>query len=326
MRRALAALAILALLFVSGPVEAILRAKAPPRLLGTRIGAGRLMSSVLTGAFRPLLSTYLFLRADTLYGHGRFDELHRHYRLILSLYPNNIRAREFLGWHLAFNLRNEAPSRELAWRWAREGLDILAETHGGRREIAYWCLAQCGQNSLDPVYPMRYAGPDLERERWWRERLSEWAQRRYAKPGMSRFEVGLEALDGQRGIFDLVWRAALATRMVYDAWARTGRCPDFDRARAALVEYAEAISDNPDLARLVRDDIAELDSIRAGRPRAVAPRPFPRAYRVAMAVLGIGRRTKNTALVQAAREALQRLDQAMNPDVTFFAEEIASAR
>ena len=124
--RRIVPLVCLALLFaLTEPLENILRAEAPPVPASRRIGAGRLVGSVLTGPFRPMLLTYLWIRADTLYAQGRYDELHELYRVILALYPSNERAREYLGWFLAFNIKSEMRDEKLAWKWAEEGLVIV---------------------------------------------------------------------------------------------------------------------------------------------------------------------------------------------------------
>ncbi|MHC4819948.1 MAG: hypothetical protein ACYTF8_18055, partial [Planctomycetota bacterium] len=118
MKRAVLLVVLALLLALAHPVESMLRADAPPAPASQRIGAGRLLGSVLTGPFRPLLLTYLWIRSDILYGEARHDELHQLFRMIVSLYPNNERAREFLGWFLAFNLKSEAPTDALGWKWA----------------------------------------------------------------------------------------------------------------------------------------------------------------------------------------------------------------
>ena len=127
MTRALkVAVGLLVLLVVAAqPIAAKLREEAPSTPQASRIGLGPLLGGVMTGAFRPLLMNYLYIRADILAGQGRFDEQVTLFRSMVQLYPHNEAARGYLGWELAFNSKGEAESRDLAWRWAREGLDIV---------------------------------------------------------------------------------------------------------------------------------------------------------------------------------------------------------
>ena len=63
-----AGILLAALIAGAYPVECELRARTPEAPAANRIGMGRLMGGVLTGPFRPMLQTYLWIRADILYG------------------------------------------------------------------------------------------------------------------------------------------------------------------------------------------------------------------------------------------------------------------
>ena len=115
-RRALVLLVLL--IAIAHPIGAHLRDQQPPQPDANKLGLGPLMGGVLTGAFRPMLMNYLYIRADILAGQGRFDEQVTLFRNMVQLYPNNEEARGYLGWWLAFNSKGEADQPELAWRWA----------------------------------------------------------------------------------------------------------------------------------------------------------------------------------------------------------------
>jgi len=242
MTRATVLVVLVLLLALAQPLESMLRADAPPAPASQRIGAGRLLGSVLTGPFRPLLLTYLWIRSDILNGQGRYDELHQLLRMMVSLYPNNERAREFLGWFVAFNLKSEAPYDALGWKWAEEGLDILVDTDAGRSAAADWIRKQCGQNS---VYEQRYAGPEWNREKTWRAGLRAWGARHYGAE-LSRFELGLRVLAGREGFRDRLRRAELLESLAYEEFLRDGRAAHASDAVAALKDAGLETADFPD--------------------------------------------------------------------------------
>ena len=220
MRRIVAGLLAVVLLAAAAPLEDRLRAQRPLAPEANRIGVGPLLGSVLTGAFRPLLLNYLWIRSDILYGQGRTDELHVHIQTMTTLYPNNERAREFLGWYLAYNLKQEAPDEELAWKWASSGLDVLAEIPAARAVLAGWFLKQCGQNAMAP--PLRYAGEAWRAERRLRARARVWGEPRFGR-AMTRFELALHALGEPDSDIAGIARTEILTHLVIDDWLRTGR-------------------------------------------------------------------------------------------------------
>ncbi|MHC4133545.1 MAG: hypothetical protein ACYTDU_02795 [Planctomycetota bacterium] len=300
MTRAVVLVVLALLLALAHPVESMLRADAPPAPASQRIGAGRLLGSVLTGPFRPLLLTYLWIRSDILYGEARYDEAHQLVRVMVSLYPNNERPREFLGWLLAFNFKSEAPSDALGWMWAKEGLDILVDTDAGRSTAADWIRKQCGQNSL---YEQRYAGPAWSREKAWRAGLRAWGARRYGVE-LSRFALGLRVLEGRDGFRDRLRRAALLESLAYEEFLRHGRAADAADAVAALKEAGLETSDYPDpgLSAHFFARARTLDALAAGRlPRRVD-------YAAAVALWGIGAHARNAEHLDAARTILRGLD------------------
>ncbi|MHC4547817.1 MAG: hypothetical protein ACYTEZ_03485 [Planctomycetota bacterium] len=302
MSRALVAVVLVLLFMLARPAERMLRAEAPPAPASQRIGAGRLLGSVLTGPFRPMLLTYLWIRGDILYGQGRYDELHQLYRVILSLYPNNERAREFLGWYLAFNLKSEAPTDALGWRWAEEGLDILVETGPGRSTVADWIRKQCGQNS---VYLQRYAGPEWERERLWRAGLRRWGERHFGE-ALDRFELGLKVLEGREGFFyDRARRTTLLESLAYEELLRHGRSAHAGAAVAALKELGRETSDHPDLGPFFFQRAYVLNEVAAGRvPRRAGEDSL---YAIAVAHWGLGAHAADVDHLRAAQRLLRTL-------------------
>ena len=122
-RIAVAAALLVAALALAQPVRDRL---APPAPLSSAAGAGDLAGSVLAGSFRPLLLTYLWLRGDVLYGEGRDAECYELYRLLHALYPDNERARNYLGWFLAFNLILLGPYGFKAAASTKLGCEVLS--------------------------------------------------------------------------------------------------------------------------------------------------------------------------------------------------------
>jgi hypothetical protein len=313
--RFVAAAAVVALLLVADPLESRLRSEAPPAPPANRIGVGRLMGGVLSGAFRPLLLNYLWIRGDILYGEGRFDELHVLYRTMVALYPRNERAREFLGWNLAFNFKNEAPADapEVAWRWARAGLDILADLDGAPLPVADWMLKQCGQN---PLSQLRYAGPAWEAEKRLRARVRAWAAARYGVE-LDRFEIGLKVLEGRHGFADELRRCNLLAAAVYDDWMRTGTSPRLAEAVAASRAMAKRMADAPQLAQVFTVEADLLEAVWRGGPlQAFVGAPF---YHVAAALWGLGAHRRDLALLQQSQAMFRRID----PDGALYPEEEA---
>jgi hypothetical protein len=222
------ALALLLLLLVAAvPLAGRLRAQAPPQPESSRIGLGPVLGGVLTGAFRPVLMNYLYIRADILAGEGRFDEQVTLFRSMVQLYPHNADARGFLGWELAFNSKSEAATRELGWRWAREGLDILADAQPDT--VALWFMTQCGQNAYG-LY--RYAGPDWVAERWIRARALGWTERTWGKR-LARFDAALLAEPPTEEVLGRIRRVRILRMALLDAWMRTG---ESDKLEACVRE------------------------------------------------------------------------------------------
>lgn len=330
-RKGIAVLGLVACLLVSGRAADRLAHHRPPRPPSRELGVGPLLGSVLAGSFRPLLQTYLWIRTDTLYGQGRMDELHRTFRTMLALYPDNDAAREFLGWHLAYNLKSESRRRpELAWRWARDGLDILLETRRGRRILAQWFLVQCGQNAQGPVLPLRYYGPAWEDERFWRARAAEWTKRHAGEP-LPRFEAGLWALPESTRAYGL--RGLLLEHGVYEGWILDGASARFEDADLALRTWTHEMVRFPAEARNVQERLTllrllekrELRDVRALERRVEEEGSyFP--YRAALAAVSLGARERRAVLVRTGLRALVRIDRRLNPDVRLLGEERAVAQ
>lgn len=301
MTRVIVLVVLVLLLAMAHPVENMLRAGAPPAPASQRIGAGRLLGSVLTGPFRPLLLTYLWIRADILYGEGRHDELHQLFRMIRALYPNNESAREFLGWFLAFNLKSDTSSDALGWKWAEEGLDTLLDTGTGRTTAADWIRKQCGQNSLKE---QRYAGPEWSKEKFWRAGLRAWGARHGFGAKLSRFELGLRLLEGRETFRDRLRRAEILESLVYEEFLRDGRAAHAADAVAALKQAGLETSDSPEpgLSEHFYARARTVDALAAGRlPRRVD-------YAAAIALWGIGAHARDATRLDAARTILQGLD------------------
>jgi hypothetical protein len=301
MTRALALLAIVLLLALAQlPREALERA-APGPPLAPAAGTGRLLGSVLMGTFRPLLLTYLWIRGDILFGQGRADECYELYRLLHRLYPGNDRAREYLGWFLAFNLKSQAPDVTLGWRWAETGLDMLLDVEEGPGVVADWVRKQCGQNSFAF---QRYAGPAWEAEKPWRARLRGFSERRFGEP-LSRFALGVRVLEGRLGFADRMRRAALLRSLAYEEMLRYGEAPHASEAVAALRDAGTAIAGDEELLAYMEERARCLEAAARGEiPAALAPRD---AYPVAMALLGRGAREGSERLLGAAAAILEHL-------------------
>lgn len=283
MRRVAAACALLVLaLALAQPARDALVTDSPRTPLASAAGAEGLAGSVLAGSFRPLLLTYLWLRGDVLYGEGRDEECFELYRLLHRLYPGNERAREFLGWFLAFNLRRKAPDPALGWEWAEAGLDMLLPLPDGPSVVADWIRKQCGQNSMALV---RYAGPEWEEERAYRERLREFGVVRFGEE-LSRFALGVRVLEGRGGFRDEVRRAMLLRSLAYEELLRYGETAHAKEAVEALHGIAGQIEDDEALTAYFDRLARSLDTAAAGRtPEAL---PETEAYPVAMALLGRG--------------------------------------
>ncbi len=304
MRRLFALALALLMPLLAYPLGERLRAAAPLSPSAQRLGLGRLSGGVLTGAFRPLLLNYLWLRADILTGKGRLDELALHYRMMVALYPQNDLAKAFLGHLLAYNLKEAAPDPDLAWARAREGLEILADADPGGRAVAHWFLKQCGQNVFDL---MRYAGPAWERERRLRAHAEAWGVARYAG-AMSRFEIGLAAIAKSDAFFDRVARAHLLAALVVDDWARTGESAHVAEAIAAnrWASGPDGFADNPPLALSYAQTARALGELDA---RAVSDRVLGYGrYDVAVSLWVLGAREGNLALLRAAASAFERYE------------------
>jgi hypothetical protein len=292
--------ALLALaLALAEPVRGALVAEAPRPPLDPAAGAGDLVGSVLAGSFRPLLLTYLWLRGDVLYGEGRDEECYELYRVLHGLYPDNTRAREYLGWFLAFNLKQKAPDAALGWKWAEAGLDMLLPTPEGPGTVADWILKQCGQNAA--VF-QRYAGPPWEEERAWRARLLPFGARHYGTQ-LSRFELGVRVLEGRGGFGDTMRRAVLLRRLAYEELLRYGEAPHAADALAALRGAAAAVADEPDFHAYFEEKARCLEA--AARGQVLEPLPEADLYPVAMALLGRGASARDDQALARAEALLE---------------------
>jgi hypothetical protein len=300
-RPRLAALALLGALALAQPARDALLASAPEAPSLPDAGARGLAQSVLTGSFRPLLLTYLWLRGDVLYGEGRDEECYELYRMLHGLYPRNERARDFLGWFLAFNLKQKAPDVALGWKWAETGLAMVLPTPNGPSILADWTLKQCGQNAIEL---MRYAGPRWEEERAWRARLAGFAARHFGEE-LSRFALGVRVLEGREGFFDRTRRAVLLRRLAYEEMLRHGESPRAAEAVAALRETAASVADQPDLHAYWEDKARCLEATASGR--VPAPLPESDAYPVAMAFLGRGVNAADARALDIAADLLDAL-------------------
>jgi len=302
MRRAAAASAlILVALALAQPARDALAADAPRTPLSPAAGTEGLAGSVLTGSFRPLLLTYLWLRGDVLYGEGRHEECFELYRLLFRLYPGNARARDFVGWFLAFDLKNKAPDVALGWKWAEEGLDLLLESPEGPSIVADWIRKQCGQNS---VVLERYAGPAWQEERAWRARLRGFGERHFGED-LSRFALGVRVLEGRGGILDRGRRALLLRSLAYEEMLRYGSAPHAAEAVEALREMAKEMEDEERLHTYFSEKARCLEEAVAGRK----PSPLPEAevYPVAMALWGRGVKDRDPATLREAEALLNEL-------------------
>lgn len=315
---------VVVLLAASVPVERSLRAAAAPTAEAKGIGVGRLLGSVLTGPLRPVLQTYLWIRADILYGQGRFDETAVTFRTMVQLYPNNEAAREFTGWHLAFNLKNEAPNPAAAWVWSRDGLDVLANA-GAARTMADWFLKQCGQ---DPLLLLRYAGPAWEAERAMRARATAWGERRWGKR-LARFDLGLEALAGRTKFYDQIRRMPLLTHGLVDDCVRLGRSDKFREARELAVWMQDQLN-IPGFPPPVgwKEEFEERAWIFSElEARRVTPKLIELgSYPVAAALWGLGAHGKEERLLLAADLAMQAFERRSGVDTSLERARIARWR
>jgi len=246
------------LLLAAGGIAARLRAAAPPAPAASRIGLGPVLGGVLTGAFRPVLMNYLYIRADILAGQGRFDEQVTLFRSMVQLYPNNANARGFLGWELAFNSKSEAPTRELGWRWAREGLDILVDAQPDT--VALWFMTQCGQNAYG-LY--RYAGPDWVAERWIREQARGWTARTWGAP-LERFDAALRAQPPTEDVLRRFGRARVLRMALLDDWMRTGESDKLGETVRELRWIAWIYEGIPEQKAAAEESAAALEAIHRG--------------------------------------------------------------
>ena len=303
MNRGIVVALALVLLVAAHPMEQVLRASAPAAAQSHRLGTGRLLGSVLTGPFRPLLLTYLWIRGDNLYGEGRYEETYQLYRFINQLYPNNARARNFIGWLLAYNLKSEAPNIALGWRWSEQGLDILLESEDGPSWVADWIRKQAGQNS---IYLQRYAGKPWEEEKLWRARLRGWGRRRFGED-LGRFELGILVLKGRDGLIDRARRTQMLEQLAYEELLRSKNSQHAGEAVAALREMSTEFSDDPAgyLGPHFEARAKLLETLAAGQlPEKVEEQD---AYRAAAALWGLGAHRRDPILLQAALAILDRL-------------------
>jgi hypothetical protein len=255
MKRAVALLVVL--LVAANLLGSRLRESQPPPPLANRIGLGPLLGGVMTGAFRPLLANYLFIRADILAGQGRYDEQVTLFLTMTRLYPHNDDARGFIGWWLAYNSKSEAQDPALGWRWSRDGLDILVEIPEKKSDLSQWFIAQCGQNAFDF---MRYAGRDWAEERYYRARARAWGERQYGM-SLDRFDLGLQALGDARGTWYRALQGRLLAAGLVDDWMKVGRSPKADAAVAIALEMGALFDELPEYADEYRREAARLRAV-----------------------------------------------------------------
>jgi len=291
-----------------------LREDAPPAPKASRIGLGPLVGGVMTGAFRPMLMNYLYIRADILAGQGRYDEEVTLFRAMTQLYPHNEGARAFIGWWLAFNAKGEAQDPALGWRWARDGLDILLDIEDQRPVIASWFMAQCGQNALDF---QRYAGREWTEEKFYRARASTWGERQF-DVRLGRFDLGLYVLgDPSRFSGARTMHVRLLFAGLIDDWMRTGGSPKLDAALAGIAWAEDVWKELDDVAEEYRQDAARLRAIADG---SFDPAHFPKAmHHDANALWALGMHKRDMGRLRAALTIFERLK-----DEHRFAEEKAS--
>ncbi|MHC4955312.1 MAG: hypothetical protein ACYTGZ_15770 [Planctomycetota bacterium] len=283
-----------ALLVAANLIGNKLRAEAPPKPEASRIGVGPLVGGVLTGAFRPMLMNYLYLRADILAGQGRFDEEVTLFKTMVQLYPHNESARAFIGWWLAFNAKGEAQDPALAWRWAEEGLDILVEIPEERSTVGTWFMAQCGQNAFAL---QRYAGKDWQEELPFRDRARAWGQRRYGQD-LHRFDLGIMVLGRAEEFQTQMLQVRLLVAGLRDDWMRLGQSPKLDTALQGLAWAAEVFRELPEMAEAERAEAARLKAIADG---SFDPETFPGAdARDANALWALGMHQRDLNRLRAA--------------------------
>ena len=286
--------ALILLLVAVQPIASRLRDRMPPAPEMRGLGLGPLLGGVLTGAFRPLLMNYLYIRADILAGQGRFDEQVTLFRGMVQLYPHNEEARGYLGWELAFNSKGEAATPELAWRWAREGLDILADSPSQSDIVALWFMAQCGQNA-NGFY--RYAGPEWLKERWIRERAEAWTASRWGRP-MPRFDAALRALGEPEDVLARFQHVRLLRAALLDDWMRTGRSDRLEATMKGLLWIAWVFKDLPEQEAAARQSADALRAIAAGEFDAAK---FPGAdEEEANALWALGMHRQDASMLRAA--------------------------
>jgi len=255
MKRAVAL--FLVLLAAANLLGMRLRATLPPAPKANRIGLGPLVGGVMTGAFRPMLVNYLYIRADILAGKGRYDEQVTLFRTMTQLYPHNDAARAFIGWWLAYNSKGEAQDPALGWRWARDGLDILVDIPDQRPVIATWFMAQCGQNAFDFE---RYAGREWAEERYYRARAQAWGEKQYGLR-LDRFDLGLQALGDARGTWFRALQGRLLAAGLVDDWMKVGRSPKLEAALRINDEMARIFAELPEYAEEYRLESARLRAL-----------------------------------------------------------------
>lgn len=299
MKRAVALL--LVLLVAANLLGRHLREQLPPAPTANRIGLGPLVGGVMTGAFRPMLANYLFIRADILAGQGRYDEQVTLFLTMNQLYPHNDAARSFIGWWLAYNAKGEARDPALGWRWAREGLDILVEIPEQRPVVATWFMAQCGQNAFDF---QRYAGRQWAEERYYRTRARTWGEQHYDMR-LDRFDLGLLALGDAKGTWFRALQGRLLAAGLVDDWMKVGRSPKLATAIAIALEMAEQFEELPEYAEEYRFEAARLKALG---DNTFDPAKFPRAtHHDANALWALGMHERDVGRLRAALNLFERL-------------------
>jgi len=288
------------LLLAAQPIASRLRADMPTAPDTSRLGLGPVLGGVLTGAFRPLLMNYLYIRADILAGQGRFDEQVTLFRSMVQLYPHNDDARGYLGWELAFNSKGEAATPELAWRWASEGLNILADSQPDT--ISLWFMTQCGQSAY-ALY--RYAGREWLAERRIRQHTLAWTERVWGRP-MHRFDAALFAQTPRDELLGRIQRAQVLRTALIDDWMRDGKSDKLETTAAELRWTGWVFKDIPGQKERLEGQAAALEAMAGG---TFELGQFPGVDQVeANALWALGMHRRDAAMLQAALAIFERMD------------------
>jgi len=87
------------------------------------------LSTIILGGFRGVLTDILWLRLSVLQDKGKYLELLQLADWITILQPRNIEIWQFHAWNLAYNISVMIPDAAERWRWVRSGIELL-QNHG----------------------------------------------------------------------------------------------------------------------------------------------------------------------------------------------------